>query len=237
MTKRFVLFASLMAVILTVGTASATVVLDFGTGSTASPAGDCTITSSAASCTSVGIGILTVTGDGAYDGTYTVDTGSLAFNTANNSITITGSIDCQAADSSTNTPGSGSAACTAPQDAMGHQLVASGTTLLSGTGTFAGLSISTGTLGSVSFMDLDSKGELLLAALGISTAGCTGTPDLCPGWDLTGFSISTHVSGSSYTAISTDVADAQVPEPTSVLLLGTIMVGVAMFVRRRTVKA
>lgn len=238
MKKSVVFLTSIFALLVIAGPASAQVFLDFGTGTVTSPAGDCTLTAGvSASCTSVGIGVLTVSGDGSYNGTYTIDGGvagteggSLNFNTATNSITIVGSIDCMAAGGGN--PGSGTGACSAAQDAANAQLVASGTTLLSG-GTISGLSVTAGTAGSVSFSATDEKGELLLAALGISTVGCTGSPDLCPGWDLTAFSLSTHVSGSSYTAISTDILDAQVPEPASIVFLGTALVCVTSLIRRR----
>jgi hypothetical protein len=233
--KNVVLLASILALLVVVGPASAGVVLDFGTGTAVSPTDDCTITGGAASCTNVGIGVLTVSGDGIYNGTYMVDGtvggfGDLTFNTAGSgSITIVGSIDCTAA--------SPTAVCATPTTV----LVPSGTTLLSGTGTFSGLVISTGTIGSVSFTDLDSKGQALLAAMGISTAGCSGTPSLCAGWDLTAFNLSVNdndpLNPNSYTAISTDIADAQTPEPASVVLFGTVLIGVTQLVRRRSKKA
>jgi len=238
--KRFALSASILGMLLMVGPGFAAVTLDFGTGATSSPTGDCTITATASACTSVGVGILKVTGDGTYNGSYIIDGGTrgteggiLSFNTATNAITITGSIDCMPSGGSN--PGSGLGACSAANDAAFTQLVPSGTTLLSGTGTISGLSISLGTISSVSFTDVDSKGTSLLAALGISTAGCSG--GLCPGWDLTAFNLSIQNTGSSYTADSTDVLDAQTPEPTSILLLGTVAFGVAAAMRRRTRKA
>jgi hypothetical protein len=213
------------ALLYTAAPAQAIVVLDFGTGDAGS-AGTVTVSGSNVSGSGIAIDTLTVTGDGAFDGVYDVDgivngsgesgVGSLDFNTATNTITITGSISCQS--------GSGGA-CTPTQILLGSTIVSS-TTLLGGTGAFSNLTISAnGVLAFVTFNAPDQKAPSLLSVLGIS-----GNQ-----WQLAGFSLSANNAGTGnpYTAFSTDISNTQVPEPGSMVLFGTGIMALGRSARRR----
>ena len=238
--KSVVLLVGTLALVLMASPASAAIILDFGTGLLGS-SGACTITATTASCTGVGIGVMTVIGDGAANGTYLVDGGTqgveggtLSFSVsttspATDTLTITGSIDCAV--------GFTGGLCSAADNTANKELVAT-SILASGSG-FSGVTITgAGTpTAEVFFASAsDSKSLALLTALGITPVfTCSGTPSMCPGWSIDGFSISAqNPTGAGYTAFSTDVADVQqVPEPASILLLGTMLVGVTQLVRRR----
>jgi len=111
------------------------------------------------------------------------------------------------------------------------------TVLVNGLGASASIitAISTGTL---VFTEPDAKSTALEIALGISTStqwnlmnasinGLTSTT--CPQGDAS--------TDSCFTTSSSDINNASTPEPTSVLLFGTVLFGVTNLIRRRARKA
>lgn len=190
--------------------------IDFGTGD-AGTGGTFTLLSGGnAKGQGIPIDTLTVSGAGAADGVYDVDgvttgsgesgVGTLEFNTQTNVIAIVGSIVCQ------NTLG----ACTG--HAVGDTIVAN-TALL--TGSFN--SFTANNFGLLNATGPDTKAASLLTALGIP---------LSTKFSYFGFSLTTGgVAGGS--VISTDIQNTSVPEPSSIVLFGVVLLGCCALMRRR----
>jgi hypothetical protein len=236
--KRTIVLAAVLGLLVMIGPASAVVIIDFTTGSGGN-GGTITVNGSNASGSNIPVGNITVTGSVAGDGTYDTTgssngvfngSASLSFDTSagNNFIKIVGGV-CSA-PGPTNTTG----LCPGASGLFGTQMVPNGTTLL--TGTFSSKNVAVNSTGTGGFLvDVtgtgpDSKGAALLEALGVP---------LDTQWVFFALNIAGPSVGASqinFTSNSSDIENTQVPEPASILLLGTILVGVTQLLRRMSSK-
>jgi hypothetical protein len=90
--------------------------------------------------------------------------------------------------------------------------------------------INNGVTGSVTASGRDSKARELLAAIGLDPSTAFAFFGFSTGINATG-------QGSPYTAISTDITNTSVPEPGSMALFGTGLIGLARGIRWRINKA
>jgi hypothetical protein len=211
--------------------ASAIVQIDFSNGS-AGQSGQIVVNGANVSGTNIPIGALTVSGAGAADGLYDTfgtgfGNGSAIMNFSTNRdtlgnpqvggfIQIVGGI-CALGNTTCNGGGN-------------NGTLVDYTTLLFGSftswtplnGAFFG--------GLLAAQGQDFTSPFLLNGLGIST----GTQFSFFAFNITGTS---GGSGSPFTPISTDILNTAVPEPATIVLLGTMLLGVGTVLRRRVAKS
>lgn len=227
--KKSIMLAALLAALVVSVPASAAVFIDFGTGG-APAGGTIAVSGGNAIGTNILVNQMTVNGAGAADGTYFLYGGGTGggangsavvnFNTNTGLFTVVGGV-CTIAAGDTCNGGAGT--------------LVTATTLANGTGAVSNLNFSllTGTNLSMNFLEPDTKAATLLSALGIPSNTTFGFATA----SFQGFN--TAGTGSPYTVNSTDINNTGtvVPEPTSVLLLGSVLFGVTGLIRRRSKKA
>lgn len=206
--KRLLLLTCIVLSGVLASSASAAIVIDFGTALIGN-GGLVTVSGSNAIGSNIPLGAMTVTignSTSVYDTSGTATStnqdpnlsAALNFNTSANTIQVIGGIPT-----------------------LG---IANGTVLLSGT--FSSFAVSNfGFAATVFGTGIDTKNPALLTALGIPT----NTP-----FTFFGFTISNVLtSGGGFVATSTDINNTGVPEPTSIVLLGTVLIGVCRLLRQR----